>query len=112
MRPERAAADPPESFFAGFLSNSRRTPNGNTIIDIVESFGASNVRVFGSVARGHTHDGSDVDLLIDVPAGTGLITIERTADAIDAAVTWRVDIVTSGAAQGRMAHIVDEAVAL
>lgn len=82
------------------------------IIGIVESFGASNVRVFGSVARGDSHDGSDVDLLIDVPAGTGLITIERIADAIEAVLPWRVDVVTSGAAHGRMAHIVDEAVAL
>ncbi len=84
----------------------------NTIIGIVESFGASNVRVFGSVARGDSHDGSDVDLLIDVPAGTGLITIERIADALEATLPWRVDVVTSGAAHGRMAHIVDEAVAL
>lgn len=82
------------------------------IIGIVESFGASNVRVFGSVARGDSHDGSDVDLLIDVPAGTGLITIERIADAIEAVLPWRVDVVTSGAARGRMVHIVDEAVAL
>jgi predicted nucleotidyltransferase len=84
----------------------------NTIIGIVESFGASNARVFGSVARGDTHDDSDIDLLIDVPAGTGLITIERIADAIEAALPWRVDVVTSGAAHGRMAHILDEAVAL
>lgn len=84
----------------------------NAIVGIVESFGGSNVRVFGSVARGDAHDGSDVDLLVDVPAGTGLITIERIAEAIEAAVPWRVDVVTSGAAHGRMAHIVDEAVAL
>lgn len=70
------------------------------------------MRVFGSVARGDSHDGSDVDLLIDVPAGTGLITIERIADAIEAALPSRFDVVTSGAVHGRMAHIVDEAVAL
>lgn len=84
----------------------------NTIIGIVESFGGSNVRVFGSVARGDTHDDSDIDVLIDVPAGTGLITIERIAEAIEAAGPWRVDVVTSGAAHGRMAHILDEAVEL
>lgn len=84
----------------------------NTIVGIVESFGASNVRVFGSVARGETHEDSDIDVLIDVPAGTGLITIERIAGAIEAAVPWRVDVVTSGAARGRMAHILDEAVEL
>ncbi len=82
------------------------------IAEIVESFGGSNVRVFGSVARGDAHDESDIDLLIDVPAGTGLITVERIAEAIEAVVPWRVDVVTSGAAHGRMAHIVDAAVVL
>ena len=84
----------------------------NTIIGIVESFGASNVRVFGSIARGDTRDDSDIDLLIDVPAGTGLVTIERIAEALEAALPWGVDVVTSGAARGRMAHILDEAVPL
>jgi hypothetical protein len=79
---------------------------------IVASFGASNVRVFGSVARGDAGDGADVDLLIDVPAGTGLITIERITEAIEDVIPWRVDVMTSGAARGRMAHVLDEAVAL
>lgn len=80
--------------------------------EIVASFGASNVRVFGSVARGDAGDHSDVDLLIDVPAGTGLIAIERITEAIEDVIPWRVDVTTSGAARGRMAHILDEAVAL
>ncbi len=84
----------------------------DTIIEIVESFGGTNVRVFGSVARGDAHDDSDVDLLVDVPSGTGLITVERMIAAIETAVPWRVDVVTSGAAHGRMAHIVDEVIAL
>lgn len=82
------------------------------IIEIVDSFGASNVRIFGSVARDDVRDDSDVDLLIDVPAGTGLITIERNGEAIEEAIPWRVDVVTSGAARGRMAHVLDEAVVL
>ena len=82
------------------------------IEEVVSSFGAGNVRVFGSVARGEASDDSDVDLLIDVPAGTGLITIERIAEAIEAVVPWRVDVMTSGAARGRMSHVLDEAVAL
>ncbi len=82
------------------------------IIGVVETFGGSNVRVFGSVARGDAHDDSDIDLLIDVPAGTGLITVERIAEAIEKVVRWRVDLVTSGAAHGRMAHIIDDAITL
>ena len=36
------------------------------ILRIAEKHGASNVRVFGSVARGEAGPDSDVDLLIDV----------------------------------------------
>jgi uncharacterized protein len=82
------------------------------IIAAVASFGGGNVRVFGSVARDEAHPGSDVDVLIDVPAGTGLITVERIADALHAVLPWPVDVVTSGAARRRMAHVLEEAVPL
>lgn len=82
------------------------------IVKAIESFGGSNVRIFGSVARGDARDDSDVDLLIDVPPGTGLVTVERMTEAIEAVVPWPVDVLTSGAARGRMAHVVDEAIAL
>lgn len=84
----------------------------DVIVQVVRSFGGSNVRVFGSVARGDSHEASDVDLLIDVPGGTGLVTVERIAEAVEAVLPWRVDVTTSGAARGRMAHILDEAVDL
>jgi len=35
------------------------------ILDVVERHGASNVRVFGSVARGEASTESDIDLLVD-----------------------------------------------
>jgi uncharacterized protein len=36
-------------------------------------FGASNLRVFGSVARGQERPDSDVDLLVDLGPRTGLV---------------------------------------
>ncbi len=74
------------------------------IIKTVESFGASNVRVFGSVALGDARIDSDIDLLIDVPPGTGLITVERVAAAIEDAIPWHVDVVTSGRPRADGAH--------
>ncbi len=36
------------------------------ILRIAAKYGASNVRVFGSVARGEADEQSDIDLLIDL----------------------------------------------
>lgn len=40
-------------------------PKREEILRIAEQHGASNVRVFGSVARGEATDASDIDLLVD-----------------------------------------------
>src|ERR1700743_3718542 len=45
------------------------------VLDLVRARGASNVRVFGSVARGEDTPSSDVDLLVDFPAGTSLLAV-------------------------------------
>lgn len=42
------------------------------IIELAEKNGATNVRVFGSVARGDMTETSDVDLLVDFREGTSL----------------------------------------
>lgn len=41
------------------------------ILAIAERSGVTNIRVFGSVARGDTTDDSDVDLLVKALPGTG-----------------------------------------
>lgn len=38
----------------------------------LEGRGAENIRVFGSVARGDAHPGSDIDLLVHLPDGVGM----------------------------------------
>lgn len=43
------------------------------ILAIAGRHGASNVRVFGSVARGDATEGSDVDLLVDLEADRSLL---------------------------------------
>lgn len=79
---------------------------------IVAASGGSNVRVFGSTARGTATEQSDVDLLIDVAPGTGLFAVEQIAEQLEAELPWRVDLLTSGAARNRMAHVLEEAVDL
>ena len=49
--------------------------------------GARNVRVFGSVARGEDTDNSDIDLLVDLDPGVGLVSLaglhRELADLLD-----------------------------
>ena len=56
-------------------------------------FGASNLAVFGSVARDQAGPDSDVDLLVDLPPRTGLL--ERIALKLDLEDTLhcRVDLI-------------------
>jgi predicted nucleotidyltransferase len=42
------------------------------ILAIAAAHGASNLRVFGSVANGSDKDGSDIDLLVDIGPGISL----------------------------------------
>ncbi len=65
------------------------------IIWLVEEAGGSNVRVFGSVATGEDGPDSDIDLLIDLPATTGLLKVARLERLVSEAVGIRVDVVPS-----------------
>ena len=47
----------------------------NRVVAIAAARGAGVIRVFGSVARGVDQEGSDVDLLADLPEGTSLLHI-------------------------------------
>jgi len=42
------------------------------VLRLAEKYGAYNVRVFGSVARGEATSDSDVDLLVDFRAGSSI----------------------------------------
>jgi len=56
--------------------------------------GASSVRVFGSVARGMDRDGSDLDMLIDLPAGTSLLRIVGLQLDLEDVLGVKVDLCT------------------
>jgi hypothetical protein len=67
------------------------------LVAAAEAHGASNVRVFGSVARGSDRPGSDVDLLVDLPPGLGLFGFGRLVDDLEGVLGGvRVDLVPSG----------------
>ncbi len=45
----------------------------NDILNLANKYGASNVRIFGSVARGTSNDQSDIDFLVDFDAEASLL---------------------------------------
>ena len=46
-------------------------------------YGVYNIRVFGSVARGQADESSDLDLLVDVNQGSGLLSLSAFAMAVE-----------------------------
>jgi predicted nucleotidyltransferase len=55
--------------------------------------GVTNVRVFGSVARDEDRPDSDVDILVDVPAGVSLLDLIGCQQAMEDILHVRVDLI-------------------
>jgi predicted nucleotidyltransferase/DNA-binding XRE family transcriptional regulator len=64
-----------------------------TIVDLAARHRARNVRVFGSVARGDDDAGSDVDFLVDLDDGVGLVALAALERELTDLVGTRVDVV-------------------
>jgi predicted nucleotidyltransferase/DNA-binding XRE family transcriptional regulator len=65
----------------------------NEVIAAAAAHGVTNLRVFGSVARGEDRPSSDVDLLADLPTGMGLFGLGRVQADLEAILGTRVDLV-------------------
>ena len=66
------------------------------VLAITARHGLTNVRVFGSVARGDDGPDSDVDLLADFPSGIGLFGFGRAIHDLEDLLRVRVDLVPAG----------------
>ena len=64
------------------------------LLAAVAAAGARNLRVFGSVARGEDTPDSDVDLLVDVPDGTGLFALLALEEQLQRVLQVDVDLAT------------------
>jgi predicted nucleotidyltransferase len=69
-----------------------------TILSIAAKHGASNVRIFGSFARGDAHNNSDVDILVNLDASNlkgwryyGVV--EELREELQSLLGRRVDVV-------------------
>ncbi|MBU0480894.1 MAG: nucleotidyltransferase family protein [Proteobacteria bacterium] len=64
------------------------------IIAISKHYGAGNVRLFGSVARGVENKDSDVDFLVELEKGRSLFDLGGLAFDLQELLGRRVDVVT------------------
>jgi predicted nucleotidyltransferase len=64
------------------------------LLAIAAGHGASNLRVFGSVAKGADKEGSDIDLLVDVRQGTSLFDLVGLQQDFEDALGMKVDLLT------------------
>ncbi|MDF2742382.1 MAG: putative nucleotidyltransferase [Actinomycetia bacterium] len=74
--------------------------------------GASNLRVFGSVARGDDLAGSDVDFLVDFEASRSLVDVAGLILELQAILGVPVDVVEASTLRPGDEDILAEAVAL
>jgi predicted nucleotidyltransferase len=72
------------------------------ILRIAAKYGASNVRVFGSVARGEAGPESDVDLLIDFEPGRSLMDHVALLQDLEDILSLKVDVVNEKALHHRI----------
>lgn len=63
------------------------------ILELAQRYGAMNVRVFGSVARGEATPDSDVDLLVNFREGTSLFELSGFWQDLQELLGKSVDVV-------------------
>jgi len=83
------------------------------ILRVAAAHGASNVRVFGSRARGEGGEQSDIDLLVELERGRTLLDLVRLKRELQDLTQRGVDVVTdNGLSPVLRDEILSQAVAL
>jgi len=70
------------------------TAKRRAILDTAARYGACNVRIFGSVARGTAEGASDVDFLVDLEPGRSLFDLGGLQMELQDLLGRPVDVVT------------------
>ena len=81
------------------------------IVRLANQFGAHDVRIFGSVARGDEKRDSDLDVLVRFEKGRSLLDLIAVQQDLEEMLGCKVDVVSEGALKGEH-KILREAVVL
>ncbi len=83
------------------------------ILRIAAKYGAYNVRIFGSVARGEADSESDIDLLVNMEPGRSLLDLCGLLIDLEELLGCKVDVVTEKGLRDRIRErVLKEAVTL
>lgn len=83
------------------------------ILTIATRYGATDVRVFGSVARGEDDESSDIDFLVELEEGRSLLDLGGLLVELRELLGHPVDVVTVRGLKDRIrARVLAEAVSL
>ena len=72
------------------------------ILRIATEYGAREVRVFGSVARGEADRESDIDFLVELEPGRSLLDLGGLQMELESLLGRRVDVVTARGLSARI----------
>ena len=62
------------------------------VLEVAIRYGASNLRIYGSIATGKEHPASDLDLLIDLPKGHSLLGLISLRQELEDLLGCPVDV--------------------
>ena len=83
------------------------------ILRIAAKYGAYNVRIFGSVARGEADSESDIDFLVNMEPGRSLFDLGGLLSDLEDLLGCNVDVVTEDGLRDRIRdRVLKEAIAL
>ncbi len=83
------------------------------ILRIAAKYGAYNVRIFGSVARGEADEQSDIDFLMNMEPGRSLFDLGGLLSDLEDLLGCNVDVVTEDGLRDRIRdRVLKEAIAL
>ena len=88
-------------------------PNRERILQTASLYGASRVRVFGSVARRQDDADSDIDFLVEMEPGRSLLDLGGLLIDLEKLLNTRVDVITERGLKERVRdRVLNEAVPL
>ena len=72
------------------------------ILLLAHKYGAYDVRIFGSLARGEARPDSDIDFLVKLEAGRSMLDLARLSRELQSLLGFNVDIVTEAGLRPRI----------